>query len=185
MAVSAFKSSSRRTTAQNSNSTGSGGRNSDKKPPPPRRSRSVSAYARRTQQPKQQPEVSSSDFLIKRDNPLFWSGDGSVRDGDFADGAWKERVLGLGDEVRKINGDDGVGSGGKKGKGEGLGVGDDKRGRSVSRDAVAGSELEGIRKSVGRSLSRVDTTRRNRSVSQNPVSRGYNVSSEVIFSCLI
>ncbi|KAI4384323.1 hypothetical protein MLD38_002494 [Melastoma candidum] len=179
MAVSAFKSSSRRST-QNPGSAGSSARDPDKKPPPPpRRSRSVSAYARRGHQ--QLPEVVSHEFLIKRDNPLFSSRDGSVWDEGFGDGPpLKERVLGLGDDVRMINGGfsggDGVWSGGGKGKGEVLGAGDGRRGRSVSRDV--GSVLVGSRKGVGRSLSRVDAGRRNRSVSQNPVPRGYSVTSE-------
>ncbi|KAI4382630.1 hypothetical protein MLD38_008569 [Melastoma candidum] len=179
MAVSAFKSSSRRST-QNPSSASSCARDTDKKPPPPRRSRSVSSYPRRGHQ--QLPEVVSPEFLIKRDNPLFWIGDGSVRDEVFGDGpALKEKVLGLVDDVRMINGGfrgDGVGSGGRKGKGVVLGAGDGRRGRSVSRDVVVGSVPVGSRKGLGRSLSRVDTGKRSRSVSQNPVPRGYSVTSE-------
>ncbi|KAK1575804.1 hypothetical protein Q3G72_008457 [Acer saccharum] len=74
MAVSAFKSSSRRgTTPLNYSSTKTttsdkeSTRDSSKSraPPPPRRSRSVSAFSRTHL------DISSNDFLIKRDNPLF------------------------------------------------------------------------------------------------------------------
>ncbi|KAK2634515.1 hypothetical protein Ddye_029307 [Dipteronia dyeriana] len=74
MAVSAFKSSSRRgTTPLNYSSTKTTTSDKESKhdssksraPPPPRRSRSVSAFSRTHL------GISSNDFLIKTDNPLF------------------------------------------------------------------------------------------------------------------
>ncbi|XP_014492191.1 uncharacterized protein LOC106754654 isoform X2 [Vigna radiata var. radiata] len=66
MAVAAFKSSSRRGTQSSapSNASSSSGRSSTRAPNPPRRSRSVSAFARGSSD-------ISTEFLNKRDNPLF------------------------------------------------------------------------------------------------------------------
>ncbi|RDX97455.1 hypothetical protein CR513_19783, partial [Mucuna pruriens] len=64
MAVAAFKSSSRRGT-QSSNTSSSSGRSSTRAPNPIRRSRSVSAFSRASL------DISTTDFLNKRDNPLF------------------------------------------------------------------------------------------------------------------
>ena len=66
MAVAAFKSSSRRGTQSSapSNASSSSGRSSTRAPNPTRRSRSVSASARGSSD-------ISTEFLNKRDNPLF------------------------------------------------------------------------------------------------------------------
>ncbi|PON81140.1 hypothetical protein TorRG33x02_230990 [Trema orientale] len=57
----------------------------------------------------------------------------------------------------------------------GSAVADSRRGRSVARNSDV---LVGGRKEAGRSLSRVDTGRRNRSLSRCPVSRKHCVNSE-------
>lgn len=179
MAVSAFKSTSRRggaaaTAAQASSgsSAGAGAASSSsssvreasrdaQRRPPPRRSRSVSAFSR----------VSSSppEFLNKRNNPLFCSGDSPPEDETLPEKS-----------VRGGGNSGGVGSkvGGTKADGRSPGVVDERRGRSVSRNGGVGSNSSGDRRDVGRSLSSVDTRRRVRSVSRNPVSRGHLVSSE-------
>ncbi|TKY68468.1 hypothetical protein E2542_SST04720 [Spatholobus suberectus] len=67
MAVAAFKSSSRRGTQSSapSNTSSSSGRSSARAPNPIRRSRSVSAFSRASS------DTSTTEFLNKRDNPLF------------------------------------------------------------------------------------------------------------------
>ncbi|KAF3434333.1 hypothetical protein FNV43_RR25436 [Rhamnella rubrinervis] len=165
MAVSAFKSSSRRTNFASTSSSSTGQAsvrqstdNSPKKAPL-RRSRSVSAFSRT------QLDVSSStsdDFLNKRDNPLFWT-TGSPPDLDAVN---PQKPLAVTPSST---------SGARNLKAPSSGDVGDRRGRSATRN----SDGLGNRKElVGRSLSRVDTGRRNRSVSSCPVSRRRDVSSE-------
>ncbi|XP_040991634.1 uncharacterized protein LOC121238713 isoform X2 [Juglans microcarpa x Juglans regia] len=145
MAVAAFKSSSRR--GNLTTTTHSAGRESSDKENPPkkapiRRSRSVSAFPRRTNA---EIPSASDDFLNKRDNPLFWSG-GSVS------------PLESPTTNTNANADTGAVSNG--------GV-DNRRGRSVARTAGVGSNKgPGSGKETARSLSRVYTGRRDRSVSR-------------------
>lgn len=170
MAVSAFKSSSRRTNlapTTSSSSSSSAGQasvrhsteNSPKKAPL-RRSRSVSAFSR-TQLDVSSP--TSHDFLNKRENPLFWT-TGSPPDLDAVD------------PQRSVAVTPNSNPGGRSVKAPSSGDGDDRRGRSVARNADA---LGNRKELVGRSLSRVDTGRRNRSVSRCPASRRRDVNSEV------
>ncbi|XP_024026262.1 uncharacterized protein LOC21403166 isoform X1 [Morus notabilis] len=165
MAVSAFKSSSRRSNLTNPSSSSSSSTatpsvrpNADaspaRKPATLRRSRSVSAFSRTSSEI---PASSSDDFLNKRDNPLFWS-TGSPPDLEInpvSVAPLKGVVSDSGEANRKKESSDG-------------------RGRQAARnpDALPG------RKEVGRSLSRVDAGRRNRSVSRGPVSRRHFVNSE-------
>lgn len=145
MAVAAFKSSSRR--GHLTTTTHPAGRESSDKENPPkkapiRRSRSVSAFPRRTNA--EIPSI-SDDFLNKRDNPLFWScGSGSPLESTTTN--------------TNANADTGAVSNG--------GV-DNRRGRSVARTAGVGSNKgPGSGKETARSLSRVYTGRRDRSVSR-------------------
>ncbi|XP_030441145.1 uncharacterized protein LOC115663272 isoform X2 [Syzygium oleosum] len=167
MAVSAFKSASRRGAAQASASAGAAAptavreasRDAQRRAPP-RRSRSVSASSR---------VPSDTEFLNKRDNPLFCSGDSPPENGTLPG--------------KSIRGGGNIGNlesrvGGAKAGGTSPGVVDERRGRSISRKGGVGSDSSGDRRDVGRSLSRVDTGRRVRSVSRNPVSRGHFVGSE-------
>ncbi|KAJ0045501.1 hypothetical protein Pint_05710 [Pistacia integerrima] len=157
MAVAAFKSSSKRQNLLSSSTKAATTTTSDKetakkdstKKAPPRRSRSVSAFSRT--QLDVSASSSSNEFLIKRDNPLFCSGNSPPED-------IKSSKLG---EISP-----------KKSKA--LSAEDTRRGRSVARNADGGKPGSGI----GRSLSRVDTGRRFRSVSRPPVSRGPTVNSE-------
>ncbi|KAJ0101053.1 hypothetical protein Patl1_05787 [Pistacia atlantica] len=157
MAVAAFKSSSKRQNLLSSSTKAATTTTSDKetakkdstKKAPPRRSRSVSAFSRT--QLDVSASYSSNEFLIKRDNPLFCSGNSPPED-------IKSSKLG---EISP-----------KKSKA--LSAEDTRRGRSVARNADGGKPGSGI----GRSLSRVDTGRRFRSVSRPPVSRGPTVNSE-------
>lgn len=84
MAVAAFKSSSRRANLSATSATHSAGKestekeNPQKKAAPVRRSRSVSAFSRRPTTTAAATNAEISEFLNKRDNPLFWSrGSGS------------------------------------------------------------------------------------------------------------
>ncbi|KAM1706322.1 hypothetical protein EV1_027966 [Malus domestica] len=160
MAVSAFKSSTKRSTttttttsnfsAPSSSSSSAGRQITDKDNPPPkkapiRRSRSVSAFSRTSL------DASAESFLNKRDNPLFWSTDSQAVDSQ---------------NLVKPAKFDSVTS---KDSRPATSIGADiRRGRSAARNADA----LGTRKEVGRSLSRVDPGRRNRSVSRGPDSRG-------------
>ncbi|KAF8041079.1 hypothetical protein BT93_B3104 [Corymbia citriodora subsp. variegata] len=175
MAISAFKSNSRRgsaagqapgsassgasATAATPSSVREASRDAQRRAPP-RRSRSVSAFSRGS---------SSPEFLNKRDNPLFCSGDSPPENETLPE----KSIRGGGNsgnvESRIVE---------AKAGGRSLGVADERRGRSVSRNGGVGSNSSGDRRDVGRSLSRVDTRRRVRSVSRNPVSRGQFVSSE-------
>lgn len=81
--MAAFKSSSRRANLSATSATHSAGKestekeNPQKKAAPVRRSRSVSAFSRRTTAAAAS-NAEISEFLNKRDNPLFWSsGSGS------------------------------------------------------------------------------------------------------------
>lgn len=118
-----------------------------------------------------------SDFSNKRDNPLFLSGESSPPEGNgvtvpaskklSADGDWSKIESNRIGGAKSGGGSGGVGS-----------FGDDKRGRSASRNL---SNPSGIGQSVSRG--------RARSVSQRPVSRRpASVSSEVwcilLFSAL-
>ncbi|XP_068487827.1 uncharacterized protein [Phaseolus vulgaris] len=117
MAVAAFKSSSRRATqsSASSNASSSSGRSSTRAPNPTRRSRSVSAFARGGSD-------ISTEFLNKRDNPLF-------------------------DETQSA-----------------------KTVPETSTARAAARSAEPARRESGRALSRAESGRRTRSVSQSPVS---------------
>ncbi|EEF36058.1 uncharacterized protein DDB_G0271670 [Ricinus communis] len=138
MVVAAFKSASGRATTSSSSPSSSSSSslkqtednptsprkkvNSPKKPRPPRRSRSVSAVSRSQFE-------TSSDFLIKRDNPLYWS---NVSPPD------EENKEYLTAKNKSLNADN------------------NRRGRSVSRNTDVGKNVS---KEIGRSLARVDTGR--------------------------
>jgi hypothetical protein len=170
MAMAAFKSTSRRATTTTSAAT------SDKetstkqhalprKTVPSRRSRSVSAVSRShlvdtcstTRTAAEGTATGSTDFLIKRDNPLYWS---NVSPPDKEVGEVVVDKEESKSAPTKPNVD-----------------GDSRRGRSVSRKADAGKNVSGI----GRSLSRGPVSR-GRSVSRPPGSRGHFVNSEVVLS---
>lgn len=109
-----------------------------------------------------------SDFSNKRDNPLFFSGESSPPEGSGAAVPGSKKLSADGDwskiESNRMGG-------AKSGGGSGVvgSLGDDKRGRSASRNL---SNPSGIGRSVSRG--------RARSVSQRPVSRRpAAVSSEV------
>ncbi|KAK4761216.1 hypothetical protein SAY87_006109 [Trapa incisa] len=168
MAVSTFRSSTRRGGNGNGNgnesrgalatSSTSAGRDplSEKKPALLRRSRSVSAFSRSS-------EV--LDFSIKRDNPLFCSGESSPAKGSEAVSAPKKLSADV--DCGKV--DSSRIGGAKSGVGNHRGScsGDDKRGRTASRNS---SNSSGIGWSVSRG--------RTRSVSQRPISRRHVISSE-------
>ncbi|KAK9283978.1 hypothetical protein L1049_012236 [Liquidambar formosana] len=184
MAVSVFKSTSKRgnlgissSSSSSRTSTSSGtGRESTKNSPkkvPPRRSRSVSALSRTHLD-------MASDFLNKRDNPLFWSS-GSPPDKGIESvnpivvAKFDENAIGIA-KFEEILSKSSV-TNAKIGSGGGGG-GDSRRGRSVLRNADVGNHYSGGRKEVGQSLSRTDTGRRGRSVSRHPASRGHHGTSE-------
>ncbi|GMY23549.1 hypothetical protein FCV25MIE_18790 [Fagus crenata] len=153
MAVAAFKSSSRRGNPIAHSTTsaitvGKESRESSPKKAPIRRSRSVSAFSRTTNST----ENISSDFLNKRDNPLFWSRSPPDTEPQCTRPAAATN-----------------------------GAEDNRRGRSVTRNASVGvgsNKGSGGGKEATRSLSTVDTARRNRSVSRCPGSRRRDVTSE-------
>ncbi|XP_038690276.1 uncharacterized protein LOC119989050 isoform X2 [Tripterygium wilfordii] len=158
MAFSAFKSSTRRGNPANTSSSAktlsdkeSRDNSSSKssKNVSSRRSRSVSASARSNLDVS---SSSTSEFLNKRDNPLFWSGGGNNNGVEV-------------DEIVLLKKDVDLSS-------KSVGAADGSRGRSTSRDGGVGQMQ------VGRSLSRVDTGRRGRSASQCPVSRRQYINSE-------
>ncbi|KAI9156734.1 hypothetical protein LWI28_011346 [Acer negundo] len=142
MAVSAFKSSSRRgTTPLNYSSTTTTTSDKESKhdssksrAPPPRRSRSVSAFSRTHL------DISSNDFLIKRDNPLFSTTNDSMH----------ETTTKLHESTTKL-------------KASSVEEDTSRRGRSVSRNAP----VSGIGRSLsrvdtgrrGRSVSRCPVSR--------------------------
>jgi len=132
MAVAAFKSSLRRGTQSSapSNASSSSGRSSTRAPNPTRRSRSVSAFARGSSD-------ISTEFLNKRDNPLF-------------------------DETQSA-----------------------KTVIETSTARGAARSAEPARRESGRALSRAESGRRTRSVSQCPVSRRHlNYSTSEVFDAL-
>ncbi|KAJ6323230.1 hypothetical protein OIU77_012962 [Salix suchowensis] len=164
MAVAAFKSTSRRatttSTATSDKETSTKQHTLPRKTVPPTRSRSVSAVSRShlvdTSTTRTAPEgtdTGSTNFLIKRDNPLYWS---NVSPPDKEVG----EVVVDKDESKSAPTKSNV-------------VGDSRRGRSMSRKADAGRNVSGI----GRSLSRGPVSR-GRSVSRPPGSRGHFVNSE-------
>ncbi|XP_059652863.1 uncharacterized protein LOC132299965 [Cornus florida] len=139
MASSAFKSTSKRGTT--------GSDSSSKKELPRKRSSSVSAVSRT------QVEI-PSEFLNKRDNPLFWS---SVSPPDKE--IEPQKSVGIGKSAQNASKVSGLSS-------KAASDVDSKRGRSVTRKSDAVSEkVSGGKKEIGRSLSRVGTGRRVRSVS--------------------
>ncbi|GMG99516.1 hypothetical protein Nepgr_001356 [Nepenthes gracilis] len=156
MAISAFKSTSKRgnlsSTTAPSQSTRESATDSRKKAPI-RRSRSVSAFSRTNS------DVDSG-FMNKRENPLFWTAVSRPSDGQT--GAVETSKL---DEVSsklirprlKVSSDGGD-------------CADSRTGRPVSRYSEGGSKFS---VAGGRSLLRVDTGRRRRSVSM-----GHNGKSE-------
>lgn len=130
MATAAFKSSSRRS-------------NSDKAPPKrrPQRSLSVSAVSRRSE------SDIDSDFLNKRDNPLFFT----TKDSPPGQCNNNNAVVDDDDKVETLKGEIGFGlkSGFKGDDGSGVKLSVGQRGRSISRN-VENRRNNG----VGRSLSR-------------------------------
>lgn len=173
MAVSAFKSpTSRRsnlTTTTSSSSSRTNNNNNNKalereiteKKVPPRRSRSVSALSRT-----QTHLDVASEFLNKRDNPLFRSS------GSGGDGGSPPSDAAADDNIETIKSAAAV----KTAKIDEIrsSAGETRRGRSVSRNGDDGKVSSGNRKEIGRSLSRVDTGRRGRSMSVRPVSRHHS-----------
>lgn len=164
MAVAAFKSTSRRasttSTATSDKETSTNQHALPTKTVPPRRSRSVSAVSRSylvdtstTRTAAEGTATGSTNLLIKRDNPLYWS---NVSPPDKEVG----EVVVDKEESKRAPTKPNV-------------VGDGRRGRSVSRKADAGKNVSGI----GRSLSRGPVSR-GRSVSRPPGSRGHFVNSE-------
>ncbi|BBN69925.1 hypothetical protein Prudu_1260S000100 [Prunus dulcis] len=162
MAVSAFKSSSKRINAATNSSastTSSVGRqqitdkdnNNPAKKAPLRRSRSVSAFSRTSL------DASAESFLNKRDNPLFWSTDAQAVDSQKL--------------VKPTKLDAATSKDSRPATSAGA---DSRRGRSGLRN----SDALGTRKEAGRSLSRVDPSRRNRSISRGPDSRRHFVNSK-------
>ena len=92
----------------------------------------------------------TTEFHNKRDNPLFWA-DGSSHFEEDNDGLVKFSKF----EISKSSGSNNF-------KGSNVGCGETRRGRSVSRSVgVNGGE----RTDFGRSLSRINPTRRRRSPS--------------------
>lgn len=105
MAVAAFKSSSRRANLTTTSATHSAGKEGtekekpQKKAAPIRRSQSVSAFSRRTTTAATNDEI--SEFLNKRDNPLFWSsGSGSPPKPDATNTKAKTASNGAADDRR-------------------------------------------------------------------------------------
>ncbi|XP_023900484.2 uncharacterized protein LOC112012320 isoform X3 [Quercus suber] len=149
MAVAAFKSSSRRGNPATTNSnTAKESRDTSPKKAPIRRSRSVSAFSRTSAN--NSTDSISSDFLNKRDNPLFWSSSSAKSPPEL--------------EPQCSNGGEDSRRGRSVTRNGGVGIGSSK-----------GAGME-----AARSLSSVGTVaaRRNRSVSRCPVSRRGDVTSE-------
>ncbi|KAK3005512.1 hypothetical protein RJ639_017190 [Escallonia herrerae] len=139
MATAAFRSSSRRGSPTPDNSSNSSKPNPERR----RRSSSVSAVSRA------QLHV-PSEFSNKRENPLFWSsGSPPGRDAGFPDADVSSEFAESSSRV----------SGALTSRPEVAG----QRGRPVARNPDGGSKKE-----MGRSLSRVDTGQRGRSVSRGP-----------------
>ena len=169
MAIAAFKSSSRRgnqsqtqsnSTPSNTPSSSSGrpSREQSRNKAPIRRSRSVSAFSRGNLD-------ISTEFLNKRDNPLFWSTSTSPPRDDETTQPAKSLLLETSDSdktaapARDPNK-------GRPSPADSRSASGSARGRHVTRNGEAkGSST------TGRSLSRVDTGRRTRSASQCPASR--------------
>ncbi|KAL4599289.1 hypothetical protein ACB092_11G116700 [Castanea dentata] len=154
MAVAAFKSSSRRgnPTATNSNTaTPKESRNTSPKKAPIRRSRSVSAFSRTSTNNSTDSTTTttvSSDFLNKRDNPLFWSSSTAKSTPEL--------------EPQCSNG----GEDSSRGRSVARNVG-------VGSNKGAGMQAARSLSSLGTA-----DARRNRSVSRGPVSRRRDVTSE-------
>nr|XP_023900484.1 uncharacterized protein LOC112012320 isoform X3 [Quercus suber] len=149
MAVAAFKSSSRRGNPTTTNSNpAKESRDTSPKKAPIRRSRSVSAFSRTSAN--NSTDSISSDFLNKRDNPLFWSSSSAKSPPEL--------------EPQCSNGGEDSRRGRSVTRNGGVGIGSNK-----------GAGME-----AARSLSSVGTVaaRRNRSVSRCPVSRRGDVTSE-------
>ncbi|KAL9365818.1 hypothetical protein Peur_043691 [Populus x canadensis] len=164
MAVAAFKSTSRRATTSTATSdkeTSTKQHALPRKTVPPRRSRSVSAVSRShlvdtstIRTAAEGTATGSTNLLIKRDNPLYWS-NVSPPDKEVCEVVVDKEESKSAPTKPNVDGDS-------------------RRGRSVSRKADAGKNVSGI----GRSLSRGPVSR-GRSVSRPPGSRGHFVNSEV------
>lgn len=132
MAVAAFKSSSRRSnlpaTSHSAGKESTDKDNTQKKPAPIRRSRSVSAFSRRTATGNSDDDI--SEFLNKRDNPLFWSGSGSPPKSDAPAAKARTETKGAVDDRR----------GRSVTKGSWVDAG--RRNRSLSRQRCVTSESE-------------------------------------------
>ncbi|XP_008792465.2 uncharacterized protein LOC103709064 [Phoenix dactylifera] len=161
MSASAFKSASKRGSYASSSRTISSSKDrpteDSRKKIPNRRSRSVSAVPRSYAKP---PLASSvvSEYSNTRDNPLFGCSSSSSPESEGRVSATK-------------GGSDVSGS---------------RKGRSMSRSSGIGAEGSGSRSESGRSLSRIGTGRRLRSVSrghhgnsENEIEHGYGSSSSL------
>ncbi|XWS08196.1 hypothetical protein CRYUN_Cryun41cG0059100 [Craigia yunnanensis] len=127
---------------------------------PSRRSRSVSAFSRTS-------HSDFSEFSIKRDNPLFDNNSNSNEDDDEA--AFSNSIL-KSDQITSK----------RKPKADAAVDYNNRRGRSISRNGPDGKNVSGWgnSKELSRSLSVVDTRRRDRSVSRTPVSITHFATSE-------
>eukprot|EP00268_Persea_americana_P007545 TRINITY_DN12831_c0_g1_i3.p1 TRINITY_DN12831_c0_g1~~TRINITY_DN12831_c0_g1_i3.p1 ORF type:complete len:317 (-),score=64.72 TRINITY_DN12831_c0_g1_i3:1867-2817(-) len=175
MAVSAFRSTSKRGSLGASTTTISSTKENNTeelgKKIPPRRSRSVSALSRTSYEKSSSSAASNIlEFSNKRDNPLFCSSSPSP-----PDELESKPMVGI--SKSSANATNIIDSVNKSTR---ASVSDSRRGRSVTRSSDLSNQFLGHRKEVGRSLSRVDTGRRPRSVS-----RGHYGSreSEVINDC--
>ncbi|KAK4252859.1 hypothetical protein QN277_011001 [Acacia crassicarpa] len=172
MAVAAFKSSTRRgnltspsvtVSARESREEARKSREEARKKAPIRRSRSMSAFSRTSSD-------ISDEFVNKRDNPLFCSStsppEGQIECMEM-EGTPKV------DENAATTLDPASAKSTNSNSGFGW------RGRSVTRDNAVSCKGPMVgRKETGRSLSRLDTSRRNRSASQVPLSRRHYSTSE-------
>ncbi|KDP41052.1 hypothetical protein JCGZ_03158 [Jatropha curcas] len=159
MATAAFKSSSRRPTSSASSFSFLKEKETKDHPIPTSPTRKKPTSANKSSPPRRSRSVSavsrssaeaaSLDFLNKRDNPLYWS---SVSPPE------KESSDILSAKPKALDSDD-------------------RRGRSVSRNANVSKNSLGNKKDAARSLSRVDEGRR-RSLSRGPVARTYPFNSE-------
>ncbi|XP_073126883.1 uncharacterized protein [Henckelia pumila] len=147
MATAAFKSTSRRVAPEPK---------AAKQPPSLRRSHSVNAVSRKTHLPFEDSNSISSEFSVRRDNPLFWTSSSSPPEK-------KEEVSLKNGEIKPSS----YSSNHFKERGSGSSA-SEVRGRSVTRN-------DSVRNGIGRSLSRV----RGRSVSRAHDKGVYEIDNEV------
>lgn len=176
--MAAFKSSSRRgnPTTTNSN-TAKESRDTSPKKAPIRRSRSVSAFSRTSANNSTDPI--SSDFLNKRDNPLFWSSSTAKSPPEL-----EPQCSNGGEDSRRgrsVTRNGGVGIGSNKGAGmeaarslSSVGTAAARRNRSVSRRGDVTSESEAEQEG---NLSKDFKNRRDWSVASSNTKKGGLVRS--------